>query len=69
MLGPLPHDISKLSTGMRRRAADQRDARVSALLERWPHSLSPAESRELRRLWGERVRLARAALLAGSGRR
>jgi hypothetical protein len=68
MLGPLPHDLSRLSTTMRRRAAELRDRRVAALLRRWPHSLTQAESRELVRLWDERIRLARHARVASSRR-
>jgi len=68
MIGPLPHDLSRLSTGMRRRASDLRDRRVSMLLRRWPHSLTQAESRELVRLWDERIRLARHAHPASSKR-
>jgi hypothetical protein len=68
MIGPLPHDLSRLSTGMRRRASDLRDRRVSMLLRRWPHSLTQAESRELVRLWDERIRLARHARPASSKR-
>ena len=68
MLGPLPHDLSRLSTAMQRRAVELRDRRVAALLRRWPHSLSKAESRELVRLWDERIRLARHARIPTSRR-
>ena len=39
-------------------AADARDKRVTRLMRRWP-KLNRIESRELRRVYGERLRLAR----------
>jgi len=43
----------------RSRTCDDLDRRITMLFERWPHRLSSEEAHELRRLWDERVRLAR----------
>ena len=53
---------------MQRRAVELRDRRIAVLLRRWPHSLTQAESRELVRLWDERIRLARHTRVASSRR-
>ena len=61
MIHTLPHDLSNLDAGTRDRAVEELDRRVTALLRRWPHALSPTEAREAVRLWNERMRLARDA--------
>lgn len=48
-----------LGEHVRSRTCDDLDLRIAVLFQRWPHRLSSEEARELRRLWDERVRLAR----------
>jgi hypothetical protein len=54
----LPEDLSELDAGALERAANSRDNRLSPLFRRWP-SLSGVERSELKRLYNERLRLAR----------
>jgi hypothetical protein len=54
----LPDDLSKLAPEALRRAAKARDKRLTPLFRRWP-SLSRLELSELKRLYSERLRLAR----------
>lgn len=54
----LPEDLSTLDEDELGAAADARDKRVTRLMRRWP-KLNRIESRELRRAYGERLRLAR----------
>jgi hypothetical protein len=54
----LPEDLSKLDLGELERATRARDNRLSRLFRRWP-SLSGTELSELKRLYNERLRLAR----------
>jgi hypothetical protein len=54
----LPEDLSELDARALERAANSRDSRLSPLFRRWP-SLSGAERSELKRLYNERLRLAR----------
>lgn len=54
----LPEDLSTLDEDELDAAADARDKRVTRLMRRWP-KLNRIESRELRRVYGERLRLAR----------
>jgi hypothetical protein len=55
---PLPDDLSSLERERLDEARAQHDERTSALFRRWPR-LSNGELAELRRLWNERLRLAR----------
>jgi hypothetical protein len=54
----LPEDLSTLDEDELDAAADARDKRVTRLMRRWP-KLNRIESRELRHVYGERLRLAR----------
>jgi hypothetical protein len=54
----LPEDLSELDARALERAANSRDSRLSPLFRRWP-SLNGAERSELKRLYNERLRLAR----------
>lgn len=54
----LPEDLSELDARALERAANSRDSRLSPLFRRWP-SLGGAERSELKRLYNERLRLAR----------
>ena len=64
----LPEDLSQLDTGALERATNARDNRLSPLFRRWP-SLSRLEMSELKRLYNERVRLARYVGRRGRGPR
>lgn len=59
MILELPQKLSALSPERMGQVADARDARISALFGRWP-SLSEAEARELKKLYNERLRVARS---------
>jgi hypothetical protein len=59
----LPENLSALSDETLREERNARDETLRPLFRRWP-SLSKFEMRELRRVYNERVRLAR-----GIGRR
>ena len=54
----LPEDLSELDPRALEGATDSRDKRLSPLFRRWP-SLSRVERSELKRLYNERLRLAR----------
>lgn len=54
----LPEDLSQLDLGTLEHATNARDQRLSPLFRRWP-SLSGRERSELKRLYNERLRLAR----------
>jgi hypothetical protein len=54
----LPEDLSDLDSRALEQATDVRDQRLSPLFRRWP-SLSGLELSELKRLYSERLRLAR----------
>ena len=54
----LPEDLSELDSGALEGATNVRDKRLSPLFRRWP-SLSRLELSELKRLYNERLRLAR----------
>jgi hypothetical protein len=54
----LPENLSALSDERLREERNARDERLRPLFRRWP-SLSKFEMRELRRVYNERVRLAR----------
>ena len=54
----LPDDLSTLEANELEGAVDARDKRVTRLMRRWP-KLNRLESRELRQVYAERVRLAR----------
>jgi hypothetical protein len=54
----IPEDLSELEPAALERAADARDERLSPLFRRWP-SLSGIELSELKRLYNERLRLAK----------
>jgi hypothetical protein len=56
----LPEDLSELKPSALERAANVRDNRLSPLFRRWP-SLNRLELSELKRLYNERLRLARYA--------
>jgi hypothetical protein len=62
----LPEDLSELDPRALERATNARDRRLSPLFRRWP-SLSGLELSELKRLYNERLRLAR--YLGRRGRR
>jgi hypothetical protein len=58
----LPGSV-RVPSRLRRRARieerlDEREQRITALFRRWP-GLDSRESRELRRLWDERIRRAK----------
>ena len=74
MIENLPENLSALSRQRVDQAANARDKRISALFGRWP-SLSRVELSELKRLYNERLRVARYVgamrtrlLRRGSGR-
>jgi len=54
----LPEDLSELDLQALDRATNSRERRLSPLFRRWP-SLSGGERSELKRLYNERLRLAR----------
>ena len=54
----LPEDLSTLSPERVNQAATARDKQISVLFRRWP-SLTRVETRELSRLYNERLRVAR----------
>lgn len=54
----LPEDLSELEPTDLDRAANVRDKRLSPLFRRWP-SLNRLELPELKRIYNERLRLAR----------
>ena len=54
----LPENLSALDPVALERATNSRDNRLSPLFRRWP-SLSRVELSELKRLYNERLRLAR----------
>jgi hypothetical protein len=54
----LPENLSALSDERLREERNARDERLRPLFRRWP-SLSKFEMRELRRVYNDRVRLAR----------
>lgn len=54
----LPEDLSQLKPAALERAANLRDKRLSPLFRRWP-SLNRLELSELKRLYTERLRLAK----------
>jgi hypothetical protein len=54
----LPEDLSQLKPAEIERAAAVRDKRLSPLFRRWP-SLSRLELSELKRLYNERLRVAK----------
>ena len=58
MIKKLPQNLSALGPERMSRATNARDERISALFGRWP-SLSRVEMTELRRLYDERLRVAR----------
>jgi hypothetical protein len=54
----LPEDLSQLNPAALERAANARDKRLSPLFRRWP-SLNRLELSELKRLYNERLLIAR----------
>lgn len=58
MTDELPQNLSALSPERVNQAVNARDKRISALFRRWP-SLSRAETSELKKLYNERLRVAR----------
>lgn len=60
---------SRLGSDVRSRACDELDRRITMLFHLWPDRLSHEEEHELRRLWDERVRLARHGSILRSRRR
>lgn len=56
----LPEDLSELGRAALERATTACDDKLSPLFRRWP-SLSRTEDSELKRLYNERLRLARFA--------
>jgi hypothetical protein len=54
----LPENLSVLDSEVLADAREARDRKIAPLFRRWPKLTSP-ELRELRRLYEERVRLAR----------
>jgi hypothetical protein len=57
-MNTLPHDLSEFDSEGLERARDVRERRLTPLFRRWP-VLSAIETGELRRLYEERIRLAR----------
>lgn len=57
-MSQLPDDLAELDAHELETECDARDKRVTPLMRRWPN-LSRLETRELRRLYAERLRLAR----------
>jgi hypothetical protein len=58
MVEKLPENLSTLSPESLRHAAKVHDERISPLFRRWP-SLSRLETAELKRLYNERLRVAK----------
>jgi hypothetical protein len=58
MTDVLPTDLAAAEPSVLKREAEARDERMSPLFRRWPN-LSRSEMAELRRLYSERLRLAR----------
>lgn len=58
MVKKLPENLSTLTPETLEEAVETRDKRMSPLFRRWP-SLSKLESAELKRLYGERLRVAK----------
>lgn len=58
MAEPLPRDLSALEPRSLEEARTERDNRLTPLFRRWP-ALSQLELRELRRLYDERIRIAK----------
>ena len=58
MADELPKDLMSLPNDQLENARHETDARLTPLFRRWP-ALSTGELAELRRLYGERLRLAR----------
>ena len=54
----LPQDLSDLDTREIERVRDEQDRRLTTLFRRWP-ALSVRERAELRRVYTERLRVAR----------
>ena len=59
MISELPQNLSALTPERMSHAAGVRDKRISALFKRWP-TLSKVETSELKRLYNERLRLAKS---------
>ncbi|MBA3375532.1 MAG: hypothetical protein H0U00_06925 [Actinobacteria bacterium] len=59
MIDDLPENLSALNPEGMREEADVRDTRISALFGRWP-ALSSVEASELKKLYNERLRVARS---------
>ena len=59
MISELPQNLSALTPERMSHAAGVRDNRISALFKRWP-TLSKVETSELKRLYNERLRLAKS---------
>jgi hypothetical protein len=57
-MNELPKDLSALDDEVVLEERAARDEKLRSLFRRWP-SLSKTETRELRRVYAERVRLAR----------
>ena len=55
----LPEDLTKVPSDVLERRADVRDKRLTRLFRRWP-ALTRAELSELKRLYDERLRLAKS---------
>ena len=58
MTETLPDDLSTLEPETLHKAREEHDARLTPLFRRWP-ALSKQEMDELRRLYSERLRVAR----------
>jgi hypothetical protein len=58
MTKALPDDLSMLERETLNEAREEQDARLTPLFRRWP-ALSTHEMTELRRLYSERLRVAR----------
>jgi streptomycin 6-kinase len=58
MTYPLPDDLSTLERDKLHEAREEQDAQLTPLFRRWP-ALSKQEMTELRRLYSERLRVAR----------
>jgi len=58
MSEPLPQDLSDLDTREIETVRDEQDRRLTPLFRRWP-ALSARERAELRRVYTERLRIAR----------
>jgi hypothetical protein len=55
----LPEDVTALPADVLERQAEVRDRRLASLFRRWP-ALKGAELAELRRLYEDRLRLAKS---------